>query len=144
MPDKTKVIPIKFKAGDPLLDDAGQPKTDENGVVLRGAPVPVKTVEIKNLTSSEAMDADDFAVAISPTGNPSRSNLIRSQSLCAVRKIDNETILRPRDLESFTKLRDKFDVDELHQLAVGKLAFDKELNAMTDPLNSPGEAQSPQ
>jgi hypothetical protein len=141
MVEQTRTIPVKFRLGDPIIED-GQPKKDENGKVVRGEPVATKTVEVKNLTAEEAWDADDFALAVSPTGDPSRDNRTRTFSLCAVRMIDKETIMRPRTLDDFTRLRGRFQPEELMQLARGYVAYASELNQHDDPKDSSCESAS--
>ncbi len=110
----------------------GQPKRI-GGKVVRGAPIPVTTVEFKVLTGAEAMDASVFASAISPTGEPSRDSRIITFALCALQKVNNETILRPTTLDEFMALRDRFDASELMALGRAHLEFSDAVEGDDDP-----------
>ena len=142
---------ILSKRGPRLRDDAGKPVTDEQGVPQFGPPIPTKTVRIKNLTAGEAMDAADFAQALSPIGQPTRENSLRVFALCSVREIGDEngrnfrTIMRPVGpdaLREIRELRDQFTPDELEQLTLGSLTFTNKLNEDDDPKDSPLEKPS--
>jgi hypothetical protein len=140
--ETTKQVVVRFRPGDFVLDANNEKTVDKDGEFVRGAPIPVRTVEIKNLTASESMDADDFALAVSPTQNPSRDNRVRAFALCAIRKIDNTTVMRPRTQVEFEKLRDQFTPDELLQLGLGHIIFVSEINASDDPNASPSVVPS--
>lgn len=135
---ETKQIVVAWKRGAVVMD-GDKPKRDpKTNAVVRGPDVPAKTVDIRKLAAAEAMAADDFALAISPTGRPSGENRIRAFAVCAVCRIDDESILMPADFDEFKALLDRFSVDELQLLAVGHLAWTSKAEADDDPLPSSG------
>lgn len=144
MAAETRTVPIAFRLGDVILEN-GEPKIDpETQKPMRGEPVPIKFADIVNLTSKQAMDAEDFAVADSPTGMPSDNNRLRAFAICALRKLGDEIIVPPASLEAYERIRDKLDRNELFELGKGWLKFSADLNRLSDPNDSPSGAQSPQ
>jgi hypothetical protein len=135
VPRATETIKIT-KPGKPVLED-GKPKLDSTGDVVREDPVVIKTVLVENLTSRQAMGAADFALAISPTGMPSRQNGMRAMAVCAIRQIDESPILAPTSLKEFNDLLERFEPDELDQLASGHFIFANRLEELDDPKDSP-------
>jgi hypothetical protein len=137
MADVTKEVVLSWKLGPVLKDEAGQPQTDEHGAVKRGDPIALTTVTIKTLTTREAMDADDFALAASPTGRPSQENKIRAYAICAIRKINGEAVEAPQDFDDYEEIRDRLTVDEVGALGRENLAFAAQLAVVDDPKDLP-------
>lgn len=130
------------KPGKPITDEAGNLVLDDNGEQKLGPPVTTKTILVESLSAKEAMDADDFALANSPTGNPTRDNRLRALAVCAVRQIDKESVLKPYDLDSYQKLLNRFDVSEVQQLAAAYLVFANGLDDQDDPKDLPPDKAS--
>jgi hypothetical protein len=136
--ETTREVVVSWKQGAIILDpETKKPKIDPaTKQPEREESVPLKKVQLRVLKPREAMAADDFALAISPTGKPSSENRMRTYALCAVRSIDGEGVLFPEDQHEFEALVDRFSLAEIQVLTLAHVALANSVEGDDDPLPS--------